>query len=542
MPHLVIFGVDLKPFQNVKAVREHLYKPNSIHVNDEAVPKTIRDAIRFVALVKERFVWIDSLCICQDDQENKMEQISNMGNIYSDAVFTLVATYGTTCHAGLPGVTPMSRNRFQGTECVQNMTLAPELPSLDSVIKKSRWEKRGWCYQEKELSRRCIFFGEESVYFRCNRTEFSEDSGLTNLDPRGNASLNKIQGESHPVWDDYSRAVNYITARKLTQEDDILNAFIGVASLLQPAFKCDFLFGLPETELDNSLLWQPTGWTRRRDDSVTQTPIFPSWTWAGWTGKMRYDIPSSNMYQEISRVRWQFTRGDSKETGLCSSNELRAPRRGSHSHWVLGDSLYSGYWWEAANADLWCAHPVIAQRHREVRVLVQPSSHVLSFHAYTARFRVGTTHSTRCHRDKFARCVDGKHIVCPRDILDDDGVVAGRIYVAESMLPTLKEEKHELVCLSRRSESRSTDITDPSHTHIYKNLPERDIVPPITSRDYPEYDVFNSIVYDDKIPWAFYNVMLVRWDCGRAYRVALGKIHITAFLKAETMEKLIRLA
>ena len=59
------------------------------------LPSTISSAIWFVNSLGERYIWLDSLCIVQDDEEEKQEHLLHMGSIYANAYFTLVSTAGT---------------------------------------------------------------------------------------------------------------------------------------------------------------------------------------------------------------------------------------------------------------------------------------------------------------------------------------------------------------------------------------------------------------------------------------------------------------
>jgi len=55
------------------------------------LPQTILDAIGIPNLLGERYLWVDRLCIVQDDAATKHSQIHHMSSIYANAHFTLVA-------------------------------------------------------------------------------------------------------------------------------------------------------------------------------------------------------------------------------------------------------------------------------------------------------------------------------------------------------------------------------------------------------------------------------------------------------------------
>ena len=103
---------------------------------DGTLPATIRDAIHFVRRLKERYLWVDSLCIIQDDVENKQRQIANMSNIFSGACLTLVAACGDSCQAGLSGALPGSR-KPQVKKDIQGITFATSLLGYRSAVENS---------------------------------------------------------------------------------------------------------------------------------------------------------------------------------------------------------------------------------------------------------------------------------------------------------------------------------------------------------------------------------------------------------------------
>ncbi len=527
-----------QPFQNVTSRRKYLYIPHSISVDDEAIPRTICDAIRLVANLGEKYIWVDSLCICQDEMENKMSQVMNMGNIYSQALLTIVAASGSNANAGLPGVRAFSRNSGQRTECVQGMILANELPQLEDIIGQSYWNTRAWTYQEKELSSKCLIFCKTHIFFQCNRTVFKEDSGLRDHAIGGGLAL-KIRGERQPIWNSYRRAVVKYTKRTMSDESDAVNAFQGIASLLQPAFKGEFLFGLPETELDIALLWQPASLIRRRVNPETKGPLFPSWSWAGWIGEVAYRWKRHQL-DDLSRVEWQCTESKSGNIRFCTSNELRAPKYGDHDRWeYVPDLRGTPYYYQHNNPDIWCLHPVAPKHKRSNYMLIQPGSHRLIFRAYTAFFRISST----CRISLRDRLAEEGPIVWRQSIFDLDGFLAGIIEVPAQLIGTLKGEYQEFVCLSRRRYDQHDDGPCPEGPEDEsKSIPHRVTLYPYKDSSEAINDDFDQRRYNRYKPWPLYNVMMIGWDNGVASRIAVGVLHVTAFLQAKPMRKLITLA
>lgn len=83
----------------------HLQTPGSL----DLLPATIEDAIQACLQLNERYLWVDRLCIIQDDLEDKRAQISSMGSIYSSASLVIVAVCGGHMDAGLAGVSQQRR-------------------------------------------------------------------------------------------------------------------------------------------------------------------------------------------------------------------------------------------------------------------------------------------------------------------------------------------------------------------------------------------------------------------------------------------------
>ncbi|KAK0726895.1 heterokaryon incompatibility protein-domain-containing protein [Lasiosphaeria miniovina] len=119
------------------------------------VPRVVEDAMEATLQLGFRFLWVDRYCIRQDRPLEKHEQIKKMGDIYEQAVVTIVAAAGTRAHMASRDIT------------VGGQSLSVASTNVSARIQQSRWNTRGWTYQESLLSRRRLVFTDSQVYFQC---------------------------------------------------------------------------------------------------------------------------------------------------------------------------------------------------------------------------------------------------------------------------------------------------------------------------------------------------------------------------------------
>ena len=297
------------------------------------LPNTIEDTIQVVRAMGEQFLWLDSLCIVQDDQNARDSQIAHMFIIYNNAVMTIVAASGSTVDAGLPGWGETSRS-IQSVENVPGMELVTALPPINVCIKHTPWFTRAWTLQERFFSRRLLVFTENQVHFQCATGTWCEDMrGRDTMDARQDFAHARQRGKGNlrapekPIfpWSKtptlgpyqmpgmerlhigYSEFLSFHTTAKLTNSSDILRAVVGIARAMEPSWGT-FVCGLPKKAFDEALLWtHESPLTRRRaldTGSVMEGRFFPTWSWSGWHGGVRHVNHDADFGNARSRIIW----------------------------------------------------------------------------------------------------------------------------------------------------------------------------------------------------------------------------------------------
>ncbi|KAF4501086.1 hypothetical protein FAGAP_2671 [Fusarium agapanthi] len=142
------------------------------------LPQTIIDAIRVAKELDTRYIWIDALCITQDDKDDKVKIISNMGTIYANATLSIMASSNVNPTDGIPGV-GVPRSQKQSIEKLQGLTLAVAFQDARKKyfdIEDKIWNTRAWTFQERVLSRRSVYFTDSQMCFVCPDGACFEDT------------------------------------------------------------------------------------------------------------------------------------------------------------------------------------------------------------------------------------------------------------------------------------------------------------------------------------------------------------------------------
>jgi len=99
--------------------KSDLMSPRGLARNRSRIPRTIRDAMKLCQQLGEAYLWVDILCLMQDDDTDHAIGIRATASIYERAFVTIIAGSGTNADSGLPGVEDGSRYATQPVEIVK---------------------------------------------------------------------------------------------------------------------------------------------------------------------------------------------------------------------------------------------------------------------------------------------------------------------------------------------------------------------------------------------------------------------------------------
>ncbi|KAF2262925.1 HET-domain-containing protein, partial [Lojkania enalia] len=250
-----------QPLTTIRAnIEEH---KKAIHWT--CLPKTFQDAIIFVRRLLIRYLWIDSLCITQDDAQDWTIQSAQMASIYRNSSITLSAAWAAGPHDGLFIQKP-PRTHSQTTDPGPNKRKqAPHLPSRHPLL------SRAWAHQERLLSPRVLHFGHELLW-ECMTHSTCECGSAAHDNVRSSLFTNWPLRKTffHPLaFSLFSRVdianvwqgiVRDYTRLQLSNASDIFPALSGAAKLLRAALeekgvRSGYVAGLWEDWFVEDCLW-----------------------------------------------------------------------------------------------------------------------------------------------------------------------------------------------------------------------------------------------------------------------------------------------
>jgi len=282
--------------------------------------KTLQDAIRVTASIGLKYIWIDALCIRQDDPGDKAKEIHRMSSFYQAAEVTIIAASARSSNEGFL-FNRESSNYITGPfeiPCTFTITEAKgtriQIAQVKELLSEAITE-RSWTLQEAWLSKRALIYTTKQLYWSCptlkigcggwesmmGTTSYNSAALSPELGRKG-AMVTRLTKPLQPIvsnilvgmleagmslnraWDG---SIEESTTRKLTCPSDKLPVVSAIASHLDPIFRARYgevvyVAGLWLPRKYN--LFEPSNWEYvrlfqiqprggRRDWRVTQSEL-----------------------------------------------------------------------------------------------------------------------------------------------------------------------------------------------------------------------------------------------------------------------------
>ena len=271
-----------------------------------------RDAIHVTRCLGFRYIWIDALCIKQDDEEEKGTEIMNMGDIYGNCILNISASEGVADANGLV----YKRDLLLANPCRYvdsgQSDAGPSAVFGEALrLSGSGLSQRGWVFQERTLAPRIVHFTRHHLLFECGQRfcpEWRCDTGGSSAETSPYSAVkdllavrsdqgperNEVPSEAthrfEELW--YRHIVPLYSTTKISFHSDRLLALSAVAQRYCAARKLqtpDYVAGVWKPDLPAALLW--------RHNVDVSGPVYdslslaPSWSWASSSGEAWGIVP-----------------------------------------------------------------------------------------------------------------------------------------------------------------------------------------------------------------------------------------------------------
>ena len=277
-----------------------------IEVPLSSLPQTLQDAVIVTRKLGYRYLWIDALCIIQDDEEFKQKELVNMGRIYGSSFLTIQASVPSSASDGFlaqrrpPDIPPAKlhyKTDAEGRRAYVYARLKNDEPPVTST------SKRAWLFQETVLPVRVVSYTRLQVIVACRERISREDGmphGARDISPLHYMRIRPVLGPkrlSGPAvtreaalvaW--YWSIAEFYSERTQSVSDDRLNALSAYAQEAHRAIAGRYLAGVWDVDLVRGLEWKRTTVKPLERAAVYRAP---SWSWASYDGAFSYASATS---------------------------------------------------------------------------------------------------------------------------------------------------------------------------------------------------------------------------------------------------------
>ncbi|KAH8810960.1 heterokaryon incompatibility protein-domain-containing protein [Xylogone sp. PMI_703] len=255
------------------------------HIPSDLLPKTIADAIHLTRHLEIPYLWVDALCIIQDDSRDWQKESSKMSDVYSNAYCTISTTgsqdYTMGCFLERTALSVPARPcKLYMDKSNAGPILVPNVPDWDTGVLHAPLNWRAWTLQERVLSHRILHWTKHELFWECRQKRASESWPLSYISSADNGKIPPKDtvlkrsestnysrpGETPVAFLEITPAnvilkrscviASEVSRRNITIDSDILlPALSGLAKVIHQRINDRYMAGMWLCDLPRSLFW-----------------------------------------------------------------------------------------------------------------------------------------------------------------------------------------------------------------------------------------------------------------------------------------------
>jgi hypothetical protein len=252
------------------------------------LPETFKDAIHITRQLGLSYIWIDSLCIKQNDIVDWVREAGSMSSVYGNSFVNIAASSSTSVHGGCFVKPKFTVDGLRALVTIgPTSTLVREFRSRDVYdlnTSGSHLATRAWALQERILPPRTIHFGSRGAFWDCKSSTANEFLPDGFPDQLGSSIINERRRKGYfASW--WQELVFLYSTANLTFPTDKIPALSGVARRAHEERGGAYLAGM---WLDEDMLAQLC-W-HAREPRIRPAQRAPSWAWTSVNGQCLYRV------------------------------------------------------------------------------------------------------------------------------------------------------------------------------------------------------------------------------------------------------------
>lgn len=292
--------------------------------------RVLQDAIETCRVLSVPYLWIDALCISQDDILDWQRESALIGKVYSNTYLTISNLSSESCTQGFlerppaqieipfqSKVNPEIRGSYDLRSLGSIETWSFRYDEMKEDISCSKLETRGWAFQERVMSGRILAFGRFRIHFICPSYYQTQGNEAVNTDSilfqtghlEHSVETNDKEMDYYKFW--HKRVIPEYSRR---YKKDRFPAFSGIAQYFASLLSDEYVAGLWREKLHRGLFWVCEGEADKTWDALlgelgdeSKAYLAPSWSWASRGSYEGFRIRWYSMYEETyHKVRKEY--------------------------------------------------------------------------------------------------------------------------------------------------------------------------------------------------------------------------------------------